>query len=104
MTRPRNSLGRPWAPGQRWLCDRCGQGGDDRDDVALPGCVGGQAQPHADSLRFEPVAHSLAISARAVASRASRDGLPELAESVLRLSDRLASDDPASAFRAMRAP
>jgi len=36
---PRNSLGEPWQPGQRWRCDGCGQSGDDRDDVYLARCT-----------------------------------------------------------------
>lgn len=37
VTAPRNSLGRPWA-GESWACDACGEGGPDRDDMALSGC------------------------------------------------------------------
>lgn len=35
---PINSLGRPYAEGDTWRCEDCGDNGPDRDDVAHPGC------------------------------------------------------------------
>lgn len=60
-------LGQPWQPGQTWFCPRCGQGGDDRDDVAFKYCTAGplepRRQPHG-ALVFTPAAHHAKIAAR----------------------------------------
>jgi hypothetical protein len=55
---PTNSLGKPWA-GETWSCDRCGDTGPDRDDVAHGGCKAHPSRvswaPHV--LRFHPQEH-----------------------------------------------
>lgn len=67
---PVNSLGRPWAEGEVWICLACGASGDDRDDcrdMPSPGCPKHSTHPGRGpcKLSFGPPAHAEALASRA---------------------------------------
>ena len=68
---PGNSLGLPWKEGQRWTCTRCGKGGPDRDDLALPPCTPREENRRVEfhDLEFHPREHDEAIQARHAARK-----------------------------------